>query len=325
MKRLAFFLPAAFIWSITTPTAFGQKVCEFNIVGTWKAMTGTWKTLAGGESPTFYYRFAPEGTVTVLLPANADQSGGLRETSVATFTIDNARAPKRISFVSRDGAGVLTQGETSMEITAYGDSSFRTIKSGSAPLRWFKIDLYRHFMVFAARRGIFYDGGGPAFPMLIRTDGRKTQIDAVGIYSVRGNAAFGAIPPETYTQFMNEPGSDADVMLRLEITAAQYERSLRILRSWDRRARQRELLYVDLYLDNVLLIKQVSESLNQCGETVNLYKLDWGVNDYISNRNLPARAPFLFFKEMRRRNEALHVRDVRFYGGGQPSQQRAER
>jgi hypothetical protein len=240
------------------------------------------------------------------------------ETSVATFTLDNAKAPKRISFVSRDGGGALTKGESSMEVTSYGDSSFRTITPGSTAIRWRRVDLFRHFLVFAGRRGVFYDGGGPAFPMLIRTDGRKTEIDAVGVFSLRGNVSFGPIPADTYTSFMKEPLNDAEVMLRLEISAPQYERSLRILKTWVRRARNAELLYVDPHLDNILLIKQISESLNQCGETVKLYKLDWGVNDYISDRNLPSRAPFLFFKEMRRRNETLHVRDDKFYHAGQP-------
>lgn len=304
MKRLGILLPLALIWMTATP-AFGQKGCDFSIVGTWKAVTG-------GDSTLLLYCFAPEGTVAVLPAAGPRQGEELRETALTTYKLDNAKAPKRISFTSRDGAGILAQGTTSMEITAHDDSSFTSVKPGSGSVRWVKVDPYRYFLVFAGRTGIFYDGGGPAFPMLIKTDRRQTQIEAVGIYAVGGAAAFGAIPAETYNQFMKEPRNDAEVMLRLEITGVQYERSLKILRTWDRRARNRELLYVDLYLDNVLLVKQVSESLNQCGETVNLYKLDWGINDYISDKNLPARAPFLFFKEMRRRNEALHVRDDKF-------------
>jgi hypothetical protein len=315
MKRLGIFLSLAFI-CMTATSAYGQKGCDFNIVGTWKAATG-------GDSTTLLYRFAPEGTVSMLSAAGSGQSSELRETALTTYALDNAKSPKRISFTSRDGVGILPQGTTSMEITAHDDRSFTSVKPGSGPVRWVKVDPYRYFLVFAGRTRVFYDGGGPAFPMLIKTDRRQTQIDAVGIYAVGGSAAFGAIPAETYNQFMKEPGNDADVMLRLEITSVQYERSLEILRTWDRRARNSELLYVDLYLDNVLLVKQVSESLNQCGETVNLYKLDWGINDYISDKNLPARGPFLFFKEMRRRNEALHVGDDKFLERNPSIQQRA--
>ena len=306
MKRLVIFLSLVLFSMTATPPAFTQKGCDFDIVGTWKAVT------AAASTPLLY-RFATDGTIVVLSPAEGGQRTESREGTLATYTLDNAKAPKRISFTSRDAIGALAEGTTSMEITAYDDSSFRCEKTDSGSIHWVKVDPSRYFLVFAGRSGIFYDGGGPAFPMLIKTDGRQTQIEAVGIYSVGGNRAFGAIPPETYNQFMKEPRTDADVMLRLEINGAQYERSLKILRSWDRRAREGELLYPDPYLDNVLLVKQVSESLNQCRETVNLYRLDWGVNDYISDKNHRARAPFLFFQEMKRRNESLHVRDDKFY------------
>ena len=72
-------------------------------------------------------------------------------------------------------------------------------------------------------------------------------------------------------------------MLRLEITAAQYERALKIVKTWERRARNNELLYPDLPMDNILLAKQVTESLNQCGEKFKLYKLDWSMEDHISS------------------------------------------
>jgi hypothetical protein len=73
-------------------------------------------------------------------------------------------------------------------------------------------------------------------------------------------------------------------------------------------------------MDNILLVKQVAESLNQCGEKIRLYKLDWGVEDRLSDEIPPPRIPFLFFKEMRRLNESLHVRDEKFqeYKGASP-------
>jgi hypothetical protein len=171
---------------------------------------------------------------------------------------------------------------------------------------------HRHFLVLAARSGTFYDTSGPAFPMLIKLDGKKTQVDAVGIYSYQGKRMFGSVPEETWQGFMKEPRAASDVMLRLEITPAQYQRGLKILQTWDRRAREGALLYPDLSMDNILLVKQVTESLNQCGEKINLYKLDWGVEDKISDGNPIPQVPFLFFKEMRRLNESLHLRDEKF-------------
>jgi hypothetical protein len=172
---------------------------------------------------------------------------------------------------------------------------------------------HRHFLILAGRSGTFYDKSGPAFPMLIKLDGERTQVDAVGVYAYQGKRMFGSVPAETYREFMKEPGAASDVMLRLEITPAQYQRGLKILQTWDRRAREGALLYPDISLDNILLLKQVTESLNQCGEKeIKLYRLDWGVEDKISDDNPAARVPFLFFKEMRRLNESLHLRDEKF-------------
>jgi hypothetical protein len=172
---------------------------------------------------------------------------------------------------------------------------------------------HRHFLILAGRSGTFYDKSGPAFPMLIKSDGERTQVDAVGIYSIQGKRMFGSVPAETYQEFMKESRAASDVMLRLEITPAQYQRGLKILQTWDRRAREGALLYPEISLDNILLVKQLTESLNQCGEKeIKLYRLDWGLEDKISDDNPASLVPFLFFKEMRRLNESLHLRDDKF-------------
>ena len=172
---------------------------------------------------------------------------------------------------------------------------------------------HRYFLVLAGRSGTFYDKSGPAFPMLIKLDGERTQVDAVGLSSIQGKRMFGTVPEESYREFMKELPAASDVMLRLEITSAQYERGLKVLRTWERRVKEDALLYPDVSMDNILLVKQVTESLNQCGEKeIKLYKLDWGFEDKISDNTLPSRIPFLFFKEMKRLNESLHVRDDKF-------------
>ena len=65
-------------------------------------------------------------------------------------------------------------------------------------------------------------------------------------------------------------------------------------------------------MNNILLVKEVTESLNQCGEKVKLYNLDWGFEDDISEHNKPSRVPFLYFKELKRLNESLHISDKKF-------------
>jgi hypothetical protein len=131
----------------------------------------------------------------------------------------------------------------------------------------------------------------------------------------RKRAVFGAVPWQAYDPFLRDPGKKpGNVMLRLEISEAQYGRVLEILRDWQRRAREGELLYPnDIYMNNILLVKQATEALNRCEPAVNLYTLDWGVNDEISDNNQRALVPLLVFEELKRRNASLHVPD-----GGMP-------
>lgn len=174
-------------------------------------------------------------------------------------------------------------------------------------------ELHRYFLVLASRNGVFYDNSGPAFSMLIKLDGERTQVEAVGMYSSQGHRKFGTVPEESYREFVKESSSSSDVMLRLEITSSQYERALKVLRTWDRRVKEGALLYRKYPMNNLLLVKQVAESLNQCGEKeIKLYKLDWSLEDTLSDEVAPSLVPFLFFRELKRLNESLHVRDDKF-------------
>ena len=314
MKRLA--IITSLILICLTATAFGQTVCEFNIVGTWKA------TSINGVSSVIY-RFEPDGAVTMRSLPDSDAES--KEIAKGTYKLDNAKAPKSISFtINSEGVG-SEDGATSVKIIKYGDTSFTTGSNDYDTLEWERMDSNRYFLVLAGRNGVFYDRSGPTFPILIKTDGRETQIDAVGIYSVGDKPYFGPIPAELRDEFMKESRNASDVMLRLEIGAPQYERGLNVLRTWDRRAKEGNLLYPNVFMDNVLLVKQVTETLNQCGTTVKLYRMDWGPYDYISNDNRPSLGPFLYFKELKRLNESLHISDVRFQEIMHPAARQARR
>lgn len=314
MKRFAIISSLIFVCLTATPAAMGQKGCELNILGTWKTEK---------SDQAILYRFTPDAKVTVLSGSGQTE---LREIASAVYTLDNPKAPKVILVKSDKEGGLFAQGTTSVEIAAHDDTSVTLVKPGSAPTRLVRVDPHRYFIVLAGRMGTFYDDSGPTFPMMIKTDGQQTQIDAVGIYADGGKWAFGTIPAETYNQFMKEPGKGSDVMLRLEITVAQYERGLKIVKTWERRARNNELLYPDLWMDNILVAKQVTESLNQCGEKFKLYKLDWSMEDHISSSsprddNPFTRIPYLYFKELKRLNQSLHVPDEKFYGLGRMQKQ----
>jgi hypothetical protein len=169
----------------------------------------------------------------------------------------------------------------------------------------------RHFVVFAGRTDVFYERSGPTFVMLMRTDRDSAEIGAFGIHADGGgDPVFGAVPENEYARFLRDTAPGSAVMLRVEVSAAQYQRVLGILRNWERRVRERALLYPDVAFDNILLVKQATEELNRCEPALVPYRLDWGLEDDISERNIALRIPFEYFRALKRLNADRHVPDA---------------
>ena len=169
----------------------------------------------------------------------------------------------------------------------------------------------RHFQTsFAGRTEVFYERSGPTFVMLMHAGRDAAEIGAFGIHAdVRGQPVFGAVPAQEYERFLSDSDADSSVLLRLEVNAAQYGRVLAVLRNWERRVRERALLYPDVAFDNILLVKQATEELNRCAQTLVPYQLDWGLQDDISERNGALRIPFEYFRALKRLNAGRHVPD----------------
>ncbi|HEX8853473.1 MAG TPA: hypothetical protein VF754_08300, partial [Pyrinomonadaceae bacterium] len=159
--------------------------------------------------------------------------------------------------------------------------------------------------------------GGPAFAMWTKLDGRKTEVKTLGLYLVTDSAGravpvVGNIPNELYKEFVNESAKSSDVMIRLELTEAEFERTHKIFNSWDKRVREKTLLYDDPYLNAMEFLRRTAESLNQCGEKVQLHKLTWLQNDPIVTRHNIPQHPLEYIRVMRKKNEKLHITDERF-------------
>jgi hypothetical protein len=189
-------------------------------------------------------------------------------------------------------------------------------ESCEAEAGWKASDAERHFVVLAGRTGVFYEGSGPTFVMLMRGAADQVDLGAFGIHAdANGHPAFGAVPAGEYEAFLSDPAAPGQekssaVMLRLEVSGPQYERVLRVLRNWERRVAQRALLYPDFALDNILLVRQVTDEINRCRQALVPYELDWGLDDAISEHNAALRIPFEYFKELKLRNQARHVADA---------------
>ena len=316
MKRTVFFLLLMFVCLAASDTAFGQseakddkKVCPFSIVGTWK-MEGV-----ATQDPTLF-RFASDGTVTMMGSATNIKDTDFEVKGAMKYRLlDKPAAPKQIEFIAVRGNEVFGKGTTSLEITEFNDDSFTTVNPASGLTRWVRAQTKRYFLTFAARSIIAPNNdSGPSFAMWTTLDGHKTEVEALGLHYAASKSAptFGPIPAALYKDFTKESDSKSDVMVRFELTEAEYERSHKVFNTWDKRARTRALLYDNPHLNGMEFLKRTAESLNQCGAKVKLSKMDWHQNDEIVSKFDIPQHPLEYIKLMRKRNETLHVTDAMF-------------
>jgi hypothetical protein len=323
-RSLAVFL--VFSLSVLSPMSIvGQEQsqsCKFSIAGTWQSATN------GHMNPT-RERFGPNGVMTELSP-NAGKGPEWQTTAKFKYHFDNAKAPQAMILTKVD-KGVRLSAGTSFEITTFDDGVFvtRTTGEGSGELtRWTRIDLYRYFVVLAAGKGS-PGFGGPGFAMLIKTDGVHTQLETFGTWPVvnplERHPEIGRIPEDVVKQFENEPVNDSGSMLRLEVTAGPFYRAMEVMKSWQRRVDENQLLYPTIpYLNNAVYLNQLTSSLNEagvlswkggttCAETIKLQKLTWLLNDPIVARHNLTQTPYYLFKTLRELNAPLHLSDSQFH------------
>jgi hypothetical protein len=144
----------------------------------------------------------------------------------------------------------------------------------------------------------------------------KTEIESFGLYYQDGQRIYGPVAEQLYRQFMTGPLSDQDALLRLQVTSGNFLRSRKIVEEWQKRAREKALLFPDYsYLNVIVPLKDIAEGLNKCGETINLYKLTWMVDDELG-ANVPEwELAFQYVKRLRQLNESLHLTDDKFQQG----------
>ena len=313
MKLTAIISLLAVVLLGSTATALAQekKSCSFDLVGTWKAQV----------SPTeaILYRFDSKDAVTVL---SAHEKGEPQQIATAKYEVINELGkPDSVSFTASGKNRIFGSSNKTMKLVSYDDTSITCAIPGIGTTRWTRVDPDRYFIVLAARNGEFYDKTGSAFPTVIKLAGGVPTIDAFGVYPGKSGRAFGAVPQDVYKNYLREARNESETTLRLEINSRQYERALRIIKEWERRDREGALLYTTAAetlddptsLNNILVVKAVTESLNQCSDDVDLHPLNYVVkDDPITLKYGSAYVPFYYFKELRRRNEARHIPDQKF-------------
>jgi hypothetical protein len=312
MKLTAIISLLAIVLLGSTANALAQeKSCSFDLVGTWKAQVSS--------NEAILYRFDSKGDVTVL---SAPEKGEPQQIATARYEIiKDLGKPESVLFTASGRNRIFGAVRKTMKLHSYDDTWHTCAIPGVGTTRWTRVDPDRYFIVLAARKGEFYDTSGSAFPMVIKLAEGVPTINAFGVYLAKDGRNFGTVPPAIYKEYLREARNDSETTLRLEINSRQYERALKVIKEWERRAREDALLYITgkdvaddpTSLNNILVVKAVTETLNQCSADVNLYKLNYVVaDDWITNKVTSAFVPFYYFQELRKRNEARHIPDQKF-------------
>lgn len=296
------------------------KGCPFTLSGTWRSST------AGQTHPTLT-RFS-NGVMTELSRNTSGQGPEWKATGESKYSLDNPKKPTVMVLTKMDKAGGLSLG-TTLEIKAFDDGMFLTApaeEKGGVLTRWIRIDPYRYFLVLAAGKGDPLTGG-PAFAELIKTDSIHTQTDALGTWPVHRQfdsyPIMGVISEDLLKHFENGPLNNDEYVFRLELTAGPYNRALEVLKTWQRRVAEGNLLYEVIYEDNEVFLNQLVSSLNEadelawnqgtpCGDTIKLYKLTWLLKDKVVGQHNMSQVPYYFFKKLREMNSSLHLTDSEF-------------
>lgn len=336
MKRAVFFYSMIFLClaaaMASAQTAAGpaagkasdkvsEKACPFSIVGLWSSEVTT-------QSTPFFFSFSPEGWVRLLSHSPDTLAQDFEVVSEVRYKLDKPAAPKGIEFITTRGNDVFQPGVTMLKIVEYGDNSFTTQDHVTErKTRWVREQTHRYFLTFAARGASQQDA--TAFALLTMMDGRNTRVNALGTRPVQNaegktTPVFGSVPPEVYEQFTEdkdkEKKSDKDekVIVRFELTEAEYETIREIYQAWEKNVKTQELPHADPYLNGMEFLSKAADGLNQCGEKMKLHRPTRSERDEIASRYNPPQHTLEYIRVMRKKNPELHVTDGAFPWGWRP-------
>jgi hypothetical protein len=311
MKRAVFLCALTFIFTLRAENvALGQsaagKSCPFSIAGMWKVEGRT-------ETDSLFYSFSTEGWVRVVSHSADALPREYEVVAELKYVLDKPSAPRRVEFITERGNDAFPAGKTSLRVVEYDDDNLVTENPETHGLtRWVRAQTHRYFLTFAAR-------GGPAqsaFAMWTTLDGRDTKIEALGLRTENGGEAapvFGPIPDLLYHEFETESDKESDVMLRLELTEAEFERAHKVFETWAEYARTAKLPHGDPYLNGMEFLKSAAENLNLCDEKLKLDKTAGAA----TAQNSPQQM-LEYIRGMRKKNKNLHVTDGMFPADWRP-------
>lgn len=279
---------------------------------------GTWRKEASSEPETTLLRFGKDGWVN-LLSGPADRPVESFEIlAQVSYALVPARATKRLEFTTRRGNDVFASGKSYWDITAYTDQSLTTqpaeAVTGEQTL-WSRIQTQRHFLTLATRSATAQK---PAATVVMWTTlAPKTELEAVGMTGTGPDARLGMLGEEVAKDFARQSSRSEDVMLRIELSEAEYLRTHRVLEAWDAVLRRDLLARNDPAGQMNELLDATLQSVNRC---VPRLQLPIPSVSSSATSGTSVQPPQQRIRELRKLNDKRHVSDKLFpFGWKQPA------
>lgn len=290
-------------WLSLMPLVAAGAACPLELLG-------TWKTSDGSASTPRVISFTPDGWASVL--NGPGEQSPLDIVAQVRYQALPPRDPRRIDFETRRGNDVFPAGTTRWDVTAYADDYFtarRSDDTSGTQLTWSRVPTRRYFLTFAARRDPA-TGETAAFVMWTTLDGQKPAYEALGAVSesARAGARFGRIPPALARAFATQGDAARDVMMRLELSEAEYLRTRAVYRE---RVGALGALQQSQDTPNeqaAKLIEQTVQSLNRCGMRIQPAQAQAVASGVSAD---PGR-PLELVRLIRKTNDRRHLPDKAF-------------
>jgi hypothetical protein len=298
IRRRQFF---ALSWLPWAPLVAAGAACPVELVGTWKASD------EAALTPRVI-SFAPDGWASVL--NGPGEQSPLDIVAQLRYQALPPRDPRRIDFETRRGNDVFPAGTTRWEITAHTDDAFTTRRSddtSGTQVVWSRVPTHRYFLTFAARRDTA-TGETAAFVMWTTLDGQKPEYAALGAVSESGVTRFGRIPQSLAMEFAKQGDAARDVMMRLELSEAEYLRTQAVYRATVGAPGGLQPPQATPNEQAMKLIEQTVESLNRCGVRIQSAQALAVANGVGAD----LRRPLELVRSIRKTNDRRHLPDKAF-------------
>jgi hypothetical protein len=292
-------LPVVLVGLIEGGARAATPACGLEIGGAW----------ADAERATLL-NFTAEGWADVLGRSPDQGSEDFDILAQVRYELDDPRRPRRITFVARRGNDLFPAGESGWELVAYDDHSF-TVRREDAQSLWTRVQSHRYFLTFAYRPAEPEVRGADGLVAWTSLDGRRTVVEAFGVRSARDGREprFGPIVPDVVAELMAQP-RESDAVLRIEINAAEYRRSHRMLEAWAALASTGVLAEDDPYDQTLDFLQTVVDSVDRCRRTALLGRELMALMD--DERIAAPERLRDAMRSLRKENSAAHVGNAAF-------------